>query len=154
MKIAVRVLICVGCLIPTGIFILNVVEEIQRVRHIQVWPAEMARIVDMAPAGYDSEEDTHGIRVGYQYDLRGAMYAGAASIWGRSGEPAEDLSRSYPVGSKLRIVYNPVRPAESIVADDRQARLNPGLILGGILVLVVDAFMIRVAFSATAQAFR
>ncbi len=156
MKIAVRVLICVGCLIPTGMFILNTVEEIQRVHHIQVWPAEMARIVDMEPAGYDSEEDKHGIHVGYQYDLLGAMYTGSAYIWGRSGEPAEDLSRPYRVGSKVRVVYNPVRPAESIVADDRQARLNLGEILGGTFLLIFfDAFMIRLAFSATiAKAFQ
>ncbi len=129
----------------------QIFEEIQRVRHIRTWPAVTAEIVDSQVTGEDSEDDKFQLHVGYRYNISGAPYSGAGDVWGESKEPAKDLSQSYRLGQGLHVVYNPHRPAQTVIAAERHSSIKPGMIVSWIIGIGVTAFVISLLLSVLVE---
>ncbi len=125
----------------------QIFEEVRRVRHIRTWAAVTAEIVDSQVIGEDSEDDKFQIRVGYRYNISGAAYSGAGDVWGESKEPAKDLSQSYRLGQGLHVAYNPHRPAETVIADERHNSIKPGTIVSWIIGIGLTVFLISLMLS-------
>ncbi len=142
--------VCLGVFllifIGAGIYALNVyAREKKKATTAQTWPSVNGRVVEAYVAEdvqVDSEGDQNRVfapRVVYEYEVNGQTYQnnrlrlGIESFIGSRRKVEQELAR-FPVGSAVKVYYNPDNPAEAV--------LQPGVSSKAALVIGITFLVI------------
>lgn len=114
------------------------------------WPSVVGKVVEarmLESTSTDSDGDsstTYRAHVKYEYEIAGAWYTndkiGVGMVVSTSGtKKAQETLARYPVGSTVKVYYDPNNPADSVL--EQKASSNLTLILG-IIFLAVGLCMV------------
>ncbi len=102
------------------------VAEILRVRHVRTWPTTTGLMSSLQLTIPDARGVNYYIVVEYDYQLPGTKRVGTAYV---------NVFRLYKHGhNEYPIAYNPRRPEQGLLADDKERKLKVNVLSNGLFI--------------------
>ena len=116
----------------------------RRYAYMQTWPTADAVITNTDIQENWGAEDSEGFStkiyqpgVYFRFKVARREYCGWTSKWERNNrEEAERVLEDYPVGKKITIIYDPMKPDDNI-SDINEHAKGPEFIIAGFVLLII-----------------
>jgi hypothetical protein len=145
-----------------GIYALSVyARERKKATETKTWPSVTGKVVE-AEVSEDVQVDSEGDRrrvfaphVVYEYEVNGTPYrgdrirAGIRSFIGSRRKVEQELAL-YPVGSPVRVYYNPANPAEAVLQPGTSSKA--ALVIGIVFLVITGMTACLLGVAALAAA--
>ncbi len=124
--------------------------EKRKAQESSTWPSVTGKVVEAyisSHSGTDSEGESvevYAPKVVYEYAVNGVVHRsdrlaiGPAATYPKRRRAEQEVAR-YPVGSEVRVFYNPQNPAEAVLQTSLQA--GKTMLILGIIFLVLGVLI-------------